>query len=352
MNVVILHDRIALGARADELDALVQAEAISGALSELGHRSTALPFSLNLSEVQDALRQRRPDAVFNIVESVEGYGRLIHLAPALLEAMGLSYTGASADGTFLTSNKVLTKRWLRANGMDTPDWSSLTDATRAFSNDRREEDAIQGGTPFAPGSYIIKSVWEDASVGLDAASIVRANDEETLRSAVRERLDRLGGAAFAERFVDGREFNLSILEIDGGPQVLPPAEIHFVDYPADKPRIVDYEAKWDESSFGYSHTPRSFEFPASDASLIAQLKHLAIRCWRLFELSGYARVDFRVDRDGKPWVLEINANPCLSPDAGFAAAVHRAGMEYAAPIDKIMASALRRGARNRMAPGS
>jgi D-alanine-D-alanine ligase len=108
--------------------------------------------------------------------------------------------------------------------------------------------------------------------------------------------------------------------------VLPLAEMTFVDFPAGKPRIVDYEAKWDEASFGYNNTVRRFDFGPEDAGLLASLREISLACWKLFDLAGHVRVDFRVDAAGNPYVLEVNTNPCLSPDAGFAAAAARAGL--------------------------
>ncbi len=105
-----------------------------------------------------------------------------------------------------------------------------------------------------------------------------------------------------------------------------PAEIRFLGYPQEKPRFVGYNAKWDESSFEYRSTPRSFDFGPEDAPLLADLARLSAECWEIFGLRGYARVDFRVDAGGRPWVLEVNTNPCLSPDAGFMAAAGRAGL--------------------------
>ena len=124
-----------------------------------------------------------------------------------------------------------------------------------------------------------------------------------------------------------------------GPEVLPPAEIAFTGYPEDRPKIVDYDAKWNPGMFGYDNTPRVFEFAEADTLLLEYLRSLALRCWRVFSLSGYARVDFRVDRGGKPWILEINTNPCLAPDAGFAAAASRAGIGYADLIARIVDAA-------------
>ena len=100
---------------------------------------------------------------------------------------------------------------------------------------------------------------------------------------------------------------------------------------------VGYRAKWDEESYEYRHTPRRFDFPESDAPLLERLRQTARACWHLFGLQGWARVDFRVDAEGHPWVLEVNANPCLSPDAGFAAALDRAGIDYGAAMERILA---------------
>jgi D-alanine-D-alanine ligase len=319
--IVLLHDEVGAGAPADERDVYVQMGAIEGALDELGHAHLRLAFGLDLERVKRALGEARPDLVFNLVESVGGEGRLIHLAPALLDAMRLPYTGCPSGAVYATSNKLLAKRLLKGRGIATPGWFDRSDA----------EPAAAG-----PGRWIIKSVWEHASRGLDEDSVVSASCADELRSAVAKRLPALGHEGFAEAYIDGREFNLSVL--DG--LVLPPAEIVFEGYSAGKPKVVGYRAKWDESSYEYTHTPRRFDFSASDRPLLEELRHLAERCWSLFALRGYARVDFRVDDAGRPWVLEINTNPCLSPDAGFAAALQRAEIPYAAAIERIVHASL------------
>ena len=102
----------------------------------------------------------------------------------------------------------------------------------------------------------------------------------------------------------------------------------FSAFPADKPRIIGHRAKWHESSFEYNNTPRNFHVCEHDRPLVEHLQHLALECWRLFNLRGYVRVDFRVDLAGQPWILEINTNPCLSPEAGYSAALAEAGLNY------------------------
>ncbi len=325
MRAVVLHERLSDQPRKDELDVLVQAEAVSAALEKLGYKPVTVAFGLDLSRVLEELKHIQPAIVFNLVESVEGRERLLYLAPALMDAWRIPYTGARGEAAFSTTNKVMGKTLLKAGGIPTPYWISL----RGTGDE----------TGFAAGKYILKSVWEHASVGIDGQSLVEAGSLKELLALLEEREGRSGSECFAEAYIEGREFNLSILAGPEGPQVLPPAEIRFVDFPPEMPRVVGYAAKWDEESFEYRHTPRGFDFVPEDASLLARLKEIAGRCWRLFDLHGYARVDFRVDDRGNPWVLEVNANPCLSPDAGFAAALERAGIEYAEAIGRIVRDA-------------
>jgi D-alanine-D-alanine ligase len=124
-----------------------------------------------------------------------------------------------------------------------------------------------------------------------------------------------------------------------GPEVLPAAEILFKGFSPEKPRIVGSAAKWDEHSFEYHATVRSFELRAEDGELAERLRRPAVACWRALGLRGYARVDFRVDEEGQPWILEANANPCLSPDAGFAAAAAHGGLSFDDVIERILKAA-------------
>ncbi|MGD9015995.1 MAG: D-alanine--D-alanine ligase [Desulfobacterales bacterium] len=329
MHVVIVHDAVSLAEGPDAMDVIVQADAVAQALSEMGHASSRIACTLNLDAVAVELRRRRADLVFNLVESIGGRGRLIHLLPFCLDALAMPYTGACAEAMLLTSNKLLAKQWMAAAGIPTPAWIGLSSG---ISHGVHVGEGNDGGD-----IWIIKSVWEHASIGLDENSILRERHTETVFAELRDRAPLLGGSCFAERFIEGREFNLSLIAGPDGPHILPPAEILFEGYTEEMPRIVDYRAKWDEGAYGYHHTPRRFEFSFSDRDLLERLKALALRCWDHFRLNGYARVDFRVDDTGRPWVLEINANPCLSPDAGFAAALGQAGIAYADAVDRIMA---------------
>lgn len=333
MRVAVVHHAVSPEAPADEQDVLAQARAVSSALEALGHEPVVLPCTLDLEDIRHKLRARDIQAVFNLVETLKGTGRLIHLFPALLDAMGLPYTGAGALSLLTTSHKILAKSRLRAAGIATPSWVG------PFPPDGSGRD-VSGDPGDNEGDvWIIKSVWEHASVGLDENSVVRGNREDAA-GMLPERASLLGGACFAERFVEGREFNLSLLDSAQGPQVLPPAEILFEDFEPGFPRMVGYRAKWDPASRAYQKTPRRFRHQSEDGPLLQALKETALRCWDLFSLRGYARVDFRVDVHGAPWVLEVNTNPCLSPDAGFAAALKEAGISFAEAVERITRGAI------------
>ena len=190
----------------------------------------------------------------------------------------------------------------------------------------------------ADAPFIVKAVWEHGSLGLDESSVVKGSE---VARAIAERTERFGTAHFAEGYVEGREFNLALLEERGRPRALPIAEIVFEDWREGAPRIVGYDAKWTSDSAAYAGTPRRFGLEQEEPVLAAKLAKLAKSCWDLFNLAGYARVDFRVDGRGEPWILEVNVNPCLNPDAGFAAAAAASGLSYRHLIGRIIDAAPR-----------
>ena len=334
MQIALLHDSVSTADAPDAQDVLVQADAVTAALEQLGHRCSRYGCGLNLEAALQELHSRQAELVFNLVESLAGQGRLIHLLPACLEAEDLPFTGSCALALLLSSNKLLAKERLQQAGIATPAWITPQSNAAVF---------CQNGKGKEP--WIIKSVWEHASIGMDGGSVQYPASLAALQAGLRERAKTPGGPFFAEAFIDGREFNLSLLAdtgAEGGAEVLPAAEIVFDDFPAHMPRIVDYAAKWQEDSFAYSHTRRVFPGCSGeqDAALISRLQAIARQCWQALNLRGYARVDFRVDEAGKPWVLEVNTNPCLAPDAGFAVALEQAGIAFPQAIKRIVQAAL------------
>lgn len=319
-KVVILLNPVDKNASLDDQDVLVQAAEITKSLRKLGYTVSRIDFTANMQECMDKLKKRNPQFVFNLAETFHGKGAFIYLAPAMLDFMGMKYSGGTTDSIFITTNKMLAKEFLIANSIPTPPW---------FLNERQHN--------FVPGChYIVKAVNEDASIGIDSDSVRFFNDTSELLDVIKEKEKKHKIAFFAERYIEGREFNVAVLGHKGEPVVLPPAEIEFVNFGKDRFRIIDYKAKWETESFEYENTRRRLDFGPEDEAIINEIKDIAATCWRKFGLRGYARVDFRVDELNRPWVLEINVNPCISPDGGFMAAAGKAGLSYTDAIKKII----------------
>lgn len=329
MHICILHQALTAHSGADERDVLDQVAFVADTAVRLGHRVDVRDCGLDLAALDAAVAALRPDVVFNLVESLDGAGRFQPWVPSLLEQRGIAYTGAPADALFLATHKTLAKHRLAAAGLPTPAWIESG----------MEGTAGAGGT--GTGSWLLKSTWEHASAGVHASNLLT----DVTAAEARRRLEAMppsGGGWYAEVFVDGREFNVSLLDGPTGPIALPAAEIVFDAFPPGQPRILDYAAKWQTDSFAYANTPRRFVGPGPDEALAAELQRLSLACWRAFGLAGYSRVDFRVDAQGRPWILEVNANPCLSPDAGFAAALTEAGLTAGEAVAAILESGRRR----------
>jgi D-alanine-D-alanine ligase len=318
MRVAFLYNRSSEDPAHAAEDAVPARSPVVEALKRLGHRVTPIACTLDLASVRQRLMRAKPDVVFNRVESLGGSDSMMAAITLLLDAMKIPYTGNTSAALVATASKVYVKERLHSAGLPTPRWIT-SDRGQTANVDRR---------------FILKSVFEHASFELNDDSIVHVTSYVQIPQLLQAREVATGRAYFAEEFIEGREFNLAL--IGPGPRVLPPAEIDFSNFPQGKERIVGHSAKFDQASFEYHNTERMYEFPASDQRLLRRISELAVECWRLFELCGYARVDFRVDSAGQPWILEINTNPCTLPDAGFAAALDRAGLKYNEGIQAIL----------------
>jgi D-alanine-D-alanine ligase len=300
--------------RPDEIDTILAAEAVAAALDRRGYGTEILALGPELGGL-DLLPSRRPRIVFNLVDAIGGDGRLAPMVPARLDALGLPYTGAPASAWLDTLSKIGTKLKLVHAGLPTPAWSS-------DGHDLDPDAAV-----------IVKPVWEHGSLGMDETCVMRGADAAR---AIVERTARWRTEHFAEGFVDGREFNVSLLETERGVDVLPIAEILFEGFEKGAARIVGYDAKWTPESAAFTGTPRRFGIERTEPELAGTLADLSRAAWALFGVRGYTRVDFRVTPDGRPFILEVNMNPCLTPDAGFAAAAEEAGLAYDDLIDQIV----------------
>jgi D-alanine-D-alanine ligase len=321
MRILVLHSDVAPDAPADELDTLITAQAITEALESGGHHASLAPFVFDLEALRALIAEHRADVVFNMVEAIFRQGELAPIVPTLLEKLNVPFTGCPSAPMALAGDKPLAKTLLRLAGLPTPEW-----------HEAPFEDLCDGVR------YIVKSATEDASLGLDGAAVVSGRDAICTRAELCRR--EHGGRWFAEEYVEGREFNISVLEQNGHPRVLPIPEMVFHNWPPGHPRIVGYDAKWAENTTDYNETIREFRSEADEPVLHQHLIQLSQAAWRLFRLKGFARIDFRVSEAGEPFILEINPNPCLEPGSGFAAAAAEADMSYAEIIERILKAAM------------
>jgi len=294
--------------------------------------------------VLDRVRAAAPDLVFNLCESMAGDPRNEPTFVGLLDLFEIPYTGADLLGLASCLHKQRTKDILIARGIPTPPHRFLAELAEL---DDPGLDAIDY-------PWFVKLAHEDASVGITEENLVAS--PAALRLRARELMVEYEQPVLAERYVDGRELNVTLIGNARELQVLPLHEIDFAAMPADRPRIVSYAAKWDERHVDYAGTK---PVPLRNASheLVASVEQVARDAWTALGLRDYGRIDLRVDAAGVPWVIDVNPNPDISPDAGVARAARLAGMSYPQLIAHIADVAHRRihriyrRARHLTAPG-
>jgi len=323
-NIIIYHTFVDKNSKPDDLDVLVEAKFVSKNLKKLGYSPKILPFICNIKNIKSKIKKINPDFIFNLVESINGTDGLAYLAPLIFDHLKVPYTGCPTKVLFQTSDKLITKEILNQNGINTPKYLSL-------DNYGKVEKPLEQGRIEKEEKFLVKNAKEHSSVGIDEKDLLLFEDREDIIETLKE---KHGEKYFAEQYIEGREFNISLL---GNPvRILPIAEIEFIDYSSEKPKIVGYRAKWNKKSFEYNHTKRNFEFDESDRLLLKNLENICRKCWKIFGLGGYARIDFRIDENDIPYVLEINSNPCISPDSGFIATAERGGLNHTQIIKEII----------------
>lgn len=303
------------------------ARAVRDALLARGRRAYLLPMRRSAAGCIRRLAASRPALVFNLCEGAMGESRYEMHACALFELLGIPHTGCGPLAIGLALDKALAKALFAAAAVPTPPYFLCA-----------------GGPapPFPPGMrfpLFVKPAREDASIGIGPGSVVR--DRRGLRARCAWIRERYRQPALVERYVEGREVNVSIL---GGrrPLVLPVSEIEMAAMPRGAPRICDYRAKWVPGSEEYARTVPRCPAPLARAEE-ARVKKAALAAYGALSCDGYARVDIRLARDGVPYVLEVNPNPCIAPDAGLARSAAAAGMAYPDLICRIADAAPPRG---------
>ncbi len=283
----------------------------------------------DLLDVMARLRGNPPDVIFNLCESVGGDPRNEPVIPALLDVLGIPYTGADALALGMCLHKRRTKDVLIGCGVPTPPFR--------FLRTEADLDEVRGNGLDYP--WFLKLAHEDASIGVEETNVVV--DLDALLARTRRMWSEFGQAVLAERYIAGREINVTVLGSGDEVAVLPLHEIDFAAMPAGRPHIITYAGKWDESHVDYAGTK---PVPLRDSSpvLRAAIEAAARAAWTATGLRDYGRIDLRIDADGQPWVIDVNPNPDISPDAGVARAGQVAGMTYPALVERVVLGAWRR----------
>ncbi len=311
---------------ASEADVAEVARVVAEGLNRSGLDAWPVAASPPVGRLLGKLANPVPDVVFNLIEGFAGSsGGEAHVT-GLLELLGLPYTGCPPEAQALCHSKGRTKALLRGFGLP----------TAPFAVARPGEPVPRWDGPWPA---IVKPEAEDASLGIDQGSVVES-PEEIVEGVARLRV-RHGGAVLIEAYLPGREFNVGVLALPE-PEALPVAEIAY-DVPAGAWPILTYDAKWAVGSAADLASPP--RCPADvDPPLADRLARLAVEAFRATGCRDYARVDLRLDAGGAPMILEVNPNPDIGPDAGWARALRASGRDHDETLARLARQAHDRGA--------
>ena len=317
-----------------EHDILYTADTIARILQQAGVVVERLGMTDNPAALIAGVKASAPDAIFNLYEGLAQWGNTEAYVSGLLELLRIPFTGSPTQPLLMCRSKPLTKQLLAGAGLPTAPFFVVE----------------EGRVPKCPIKWpvIVKPGREDASVGIDQASVV--TNQKQLESRVEYIRTTYGPSVLVERFIRGREFNVALIARDGELTTLPFSEILFVP-PDDSPNmwpIVSFDAKWRPGTRDFTATPAK-----NPAEVTPELHHtvstLAKKAFELVGCRDYARVDFRLDDEGEPFILEVNPNPCISPLAGLAAGLESAKIPYPEFIVGLVKAALLRSAKPTLA---
>ena len=295
-------------------------------LEALGHRVEQLGLDASLVPLHAALDRFAPHIVFNLLIELRDSGGFEPHVVAALEAADVRYTGCNSEALVLTRDKAITKKLLAWHGMPIPEFAT-------FRRGRRRRRAPNG----LDFPLIVKPIDEGGSYGIRSASVVHSAAELERRVGWVHR--HCEHDAIAERYIDGREITVGLLG-NRRPHCLPLWETRFDGLAAGAPRIVTERIKWNlehrRASAVRSGLARRLPPGAAES-----ITRLAQRAWRVLRLSGFARIDFRVDADGKPWLIDVNANPDVDFHEDFARSAARDGLPPTALLQRLLDLGLR-----------
>jgi D-alanine-D-alanine ligase len=321
MKITVLHHLDKEGDRAH--DPVVGQ--VARALKQGGHAVSLLGVHGDLNRLRTGLLRRKPDLVFNLMETFGDTQLGAVGLVGFLYLLGIPYTGGGPGEFYVQEDKALTKKLLAFDGVKYPDFAVFT----------RESDLETGGSLRMP--LFVKPLRMDASIGIDSGSLVKSAREMMERVLMIH--DKVHDAALVEEYVEGREFYVGVLG-NAEPQAFPPIEMDFSGMPEGAPRVLDAKAKWDEASPEYQGT-RAVLADVPD-EVRARLQKTALDAYRALRVRDYGRIDLRLTETGEAYVIEVNASCYLEQSGEFATAAAAAGIDYPTLVDRIAELALER----------
>jgi D-alanine-D-alanine ligase len=305
------------GERLSEESVAEMANQVHAAVKALGYDVTLIPLQRSLLNFLGRIKELNLDILVNLCEGYFGRPQWESNVAGVFELLGMAFTGSNSKTLALCQDKYRAKAILAAYGLPEP-----------------------GQAPAIRLPAIIKPNSEDASLGITPDSVVR--NAEAFEAQTRLVLEKYNQPALAEAFIDGREFNVAVYENEK-PEALPVSELDFSAMPGSTPHILSYAAKWFEDHALYTASPPVCPAPIDD-ELRMKLQATAVEAFKALDCRDYARVDFRMDGKGRLFILEVNPNPDISLNAGFARAIKAAGLGYEAFWKIMLGNALKRKA--------
>ncbi len=298
---------------------------VTTTLTAMGHDVQVLGVHDDLGDIRRAATDWKPHIAFNLLEGFDDITIFDQNVVSHLELLKLSYTGCNPRGLLIARDKSLSKKLLAYHRIRVPE-SEVCRIGRPIRRPKRLQFPL-----------IVKSLTQEASIGISQASVVETDDK--LKERVTFIHESIGTAAIVEQYIEGRELYVGLLG-NQSLQALPVWELFFTNMPAESKRIATDRVKWSvkyQNKYGIDSGPAH---ELSDAATTA-IHHLCKRAYRALELSGYARIDLRLDLAGEVWVLEANPNPQIARGEDFAASAEKAGLSYEAVLQRIINLGLR-----------
>jgi len=294
-------------------------------LRKVGHEVKPLGVKSDLGVIRAAVEEWRPHIAFNLLEEFDGVAVYDQNVVSYLELLRVPYTGCNPRGLMLARDKVLSKKLFSFHRIPFPEFTVVPQG-RVVKRPSRLSFPL-----------IVKSVTEEASLGISQASIVQ--DDEKLKERVSFIHSSVGTAALVERYIEGRELYVGLMG-NGHLHAFPVWELIMDNLPDDARRIATERVKWSRK-YQDKYGIRSGEAKNLPERKIEEIQLLAKRVYRALGLSGYARIDLRMDGEGNVYVLEANPNPQIAHDEDFADSAERAGYSYKDLLQELLAIGLR-----------